>query len=114
MASFLLKTVSGQLAPLVEKYEPQLEASLRSTLSNMKAKYPGEAQVFLTNWAKLDKAVRETLSNSPVPVAPVAPSTSLFGRLNSARATAYNALKTASRGGRRRQTLRKKMKRGSK
>lgn len=62
MGSFMLNTVTSQLPKLVETYEPQIENTLRTTLRNMKAKYPNEANLFLTNWTKLNKAVQEELA----------------------------------------------------
>jgi len=61
MASFILGTVKSQLPMLIEKFEPALESGLRSSLKAMKEKHPDEAKVFLTNWAKLDAAVKSEL-----------------------------------------------------
>jgi len=50
---------------LIEKYEPQIEANLRSTLSALKVQHPDEAALFHSNWIKLDKVVRYSLAPSP-------------------------------------------------
>ena len=62
MAGFVLNTVKTQLPMLIEKFEPALEAGLRDSLKTMKAKNPQQAAFFLTNWAKLDAAVRSELA----------------------------------------------------
>ena len=59
---FVLNAVQSQLTNLVQKYEPQMEASLRSTLTKIKQSRPNEAALFLTQWSKLNKAVQETLA----------------------------------------------------
>ena len=66
MSGFMLNALKSQLPMLVEKFEPQLEAGLRSSLKTMKAKHPQEAAVFLANWTKLDAAVKSELSMPPV------------------------------------------------
>jgi hypothetical protein len=66
MSGFMLNTLKSQLPMLVEKFEPQLEAGLRSSLKTMKAQHPQEAAVFLANWTKLDAAVKSELSMPPV------------------------------------------------
>jgi len=53
-----------QIPMLVERYEPQIEANLRSTLTALKAQHPDEAALFHTNWMKLDKVVRSSLGTS--------------------------------------------------
>ena len=62
----MLNALKSQLPMLVEKFEPQLEAGLRSSLKTMKAQHPQEAAVFLANWTKLDAAVKSELSMPPV------------------------------------------------
>jgi hypothetical protein len=49
---------------LIEKSEPQIEAGLVSALKAMKTQHPEESQLFLTNWMKLDTAVRRELASS--------------------------------------------------
>lgn len=61
MASFVLNTVKSQLPMLVEKFEPALEEGLRSSLRSIKAQHPEKTAVFLTNWTKLDAAVKSEL-----------------------------------------------------
>lgn len=61
MAGFMLNTLKSQLPMLVEKFEPQLEAGLRSSLKTIKAQHPQEAAIFLANWTKLDAAVKSEL-----------------------------------------------------
>jgi hypothetical protein len=58
---FVLNAVQSQLTTLIEKYEPQLETSLRNTLTNIKQSNPNEAALFLQQWTKLNNAVQETL-----------------------------------------------------
>lgn len=66
MSGFMLNALKSQLPMLVEKFEPQLEAGLRSSLKTMKAQHPQEAAVFLANWTKLDAAVKSELAMPPV------------------------------------------------
>lgn len=61
MAAFIVNTVKTQLPTLIEKFEPTLEAGLRSSLQSMKTQYPEKTAVFLQNWKKLDAAVRSEL-----------------------------------------------------
>lgn len=62
MAGFMLNTLKSQLPMLVEKFEPALEAGLRSSLKKMKVEHPDEAKVFLANWTKLNAAVNSELA----------------------------------------------------
>lgn len=62
MSGFILNTVKSQLPMLIEKFEPALEAGLRESLKTMKMQHPEESAVFLTNWTKLDAAVRSELA----------------------------------------------------
>lgn len=68
MAAFLLNAVKSQLPMLIEKFEPELEAGLRSSLRAMKAQHPEESSVFLANWARLDSAVKAELVSRPTAV----------------------------------------------
>ena len=61
MASFVLNTVKSQLPTLIEKFEPTLEAGLRSSIQTMKVQHPQQTAIFFTNWKKLDAAVRGEL-----------------------------------------------------
>ena len=61
MAAFVLNTVKSQLPMLIEKFEPVLESSLRSSLRSMKTAHPEESALFLANWTKLDTAVKSEL-----------------------------------------------------
>jgi hypothetical protein len=49
---------------LIEKSEPQIEAGLVSALQAMKKQHPEESKIFLTNWVKLDTAIRRELGSS--------------------------------------------------
>jgi hypothetical protein len=64
MASFILGTLKAQLPLLIEKSEPQIEAGLVSALQTMKTQHPEESKIFLTNWVKLDTAIRRELGTS--------------------------------------------------
>lgn len=64
MASFILGTLKAQLPILIEKSEPQIEASLVSALKVMKTQHPEESKLFLANWVKLDTAIRRELAPS--------------------------------------------------
>ena len=59
---FVLNAVQSQLTNLVQQYEPQMEASLRTTLTKLKEARPNEAALFLTQWTKLNNAVQQTLA----------------------------------------------------
>jgi len=63
MAAFILNTIKTQLPAIVEKFEPQLEAGLRSSLKALKTQKPEEASLFLANWKKLNAAVESELIN---------------------------------------------------
>jgi hypothetical protein len=62
MAAFVLNTLKSQLPMLVERFEPTLEAGLRSSLKKIKAEHPEEAKIFLANWTKLNAAVNSELA----------------------------------------------------
>lgn len=64
MASFIVNSVKTQLPMLIEKFEPTLEAGLRSSLQTMKAQRPDQMAVFFANWKKLDAAVRSELGST--------------------------------------------------
>jgi hypothetical protein len=61
MASFILNTIKSQLPALIERSEPQIEAGLVAALQGLREQHPEEARLFLTNWTKLDRAVRAAL-----------------------------------------------------
>ena len=65
--SGLTKQATAMLPSLIQNAEPQIEQQLRTSLRGIKATKPAESQIFLTNWKKLDKAVREELG-APSPV----------------------------------------------
>jgi hypothetical protein len=67
MASFVLSTVTSKLPSLVEKFEPELENGLRTVLKKLKTEHPEEATLFLTNWSKIDKAVKQELVGATAP-----------------------------------------------
>lgn len=60
MALSLLK---NQLPGLVEKFEPEIEKALRSTLQSVKASNPDEAKLFYVNWKKLNSAIDAELGS---------------------------------------------------
>ena len=59
--SFILNTVTSQLPKLVQTYEPQIESALVTALTKIKAEHPDEAQLFLTNWRKINAHVEAVL-----------------------------------------------------
>jgi hypothetical protein len=61
-----LSFLNSQLPSLIEKFEPEIEKALRSTLKSVKASNPREADLFYTNWKRLSKAIDEELG-SPAP-----------------------------------------------
>jgi anti-sigma factor RsiW len=56
---------------LIEKFEPQIQAGLRSSLKTMKAQHPEQAALFLTNWNKLNAAVNSELAAPPMGAPPM-------------------------------------------
>jgi hypothetical protein len=56
---------------LIEKFEPQIQAGLRSSLKTMKAQHPEQAALFLTNWNKLNAAVNSELAAPPMRAPPM-------------------------------------------
>lgn len=50
-----------QIPGLIEKYEPDIAKALTGALTKLNAEQPQEAQLFLTNWKKLDDIVRKTI-----------------------------------------------------
>lgn len=64
-ASKARETALSQIPQFIEKYEPQMESTLKTALTSMP---PEETALFLTNWKKLDSIVRSTLEPSPAPV----------------------------------------------
>ena len=71
MSGFILNAVKTQLPMLIEKFEPQIQSGLRSSLKTMKAQHPKQASLFLTNWNKLDAAVKSELAGAPMAAAPM-------------------------------------------
>lgn len=67
MALSLLKS---QIVPLIEKFQPELESIFVKTIQSLKTSNPTEAELFHTNWKKLNTAV-ESQFGTPAPVAPV-------------------------------------------
>jgi len=65
MSGFILNALKSQLPMLIEKFEPQIEAGLRSSLKAMKTQHPEQASLFLANWNKLDAAVNSELGVAP-------------------------------------------------
>lgn len=59
--SGLTTQVMAMLPKLIETAEPQIEQQLRTSLRSIKATKPAESDIFLANWKKLDKAVRDEL-----------------------------------------------------
>lgn len=67
MALSLLK---GQIVPLIEKFEPELESILLKTLQSVKTSNPTEAELFYKNWKKLNTAI-ESQFGAPAQPPPV-------------------------------------------
>jgi hypothetical protein len=81
--AFLVNQLKQQMVKLIESYEPQLEAGLRSNLSSIRVSNPNEAAIFLQKWKQLDRAVVESLrppAPMPAPVRAPAPSMGFFRR----------------------------------
>ena len=55
---------SKQIPDLIQKYEPSIEKSLSVALKTLKTEHPEEAQLFLTNWKKIDSVVKSVLSSA--------------------------------------------------
>jgi len=73
--SFLIGSIKNQLPSLIEKFEPEIEEGLRNTLRSVKSSNPTEAELFYTNWKKLNAAIEQELGTpAPLP-APIAPLT---------------------------------------
>ena len=70
MSALILSALKTQLPMLVEKFQPQLESGLRSSLKTMKTQHPEHSALFLTNWNKLDAAVKSELGSAPPVGAP--------------------------------------------
>lgn len=60
-------TMLAQLPGLIETAEPQIEAALRRSLQDLRTNRPQSAQIFLTNWKKINKAVQEELPSAAQP-----------------------------------------------
>ena len=71
MSGFILNAVKTQLPMLIEKFEPQIQAGLRSSLKTMKAQHPEQAALFLANWNKLNAAVNSELAAPPMGAPPM-------------------------------------------
>ena len=52
-----------QIPNLIQKYEPQIESSLRSSLTSLRDNDLEAANLFFQNWAKIDGVVKEVLGN---------------------------------------------------
>lgn len=68
MASSILGTITSslqsQIPKLIEKTEPQLEATLMQTIQDLRTNHPDEAKLFFDNWNKLNTAVQTAFSRS--------------------------------------------------
>jgi hypothetical protein len=84
MSSWILSTVTSQLPGLIEKYEPKIESSLKTTLSSLKVSNPAEVKLFLTNWRKLNMVVEEATADV------VSPDAALQGGKRTRRKTRKN------------------------
>ena len=62
--SGLKSQIMTMLPKLIETAEPQLEIELRKSLQQIKITNPNEAQLFLTNWKKLNNVVQSELVSS--------------------------------------------------
>jgi len=65
MAAFLsgLKDQVMKMLPgIIEQNEPALESKLRELLRTIKTSNPEKAQLFLTNWRKLNTAIESELA----------------------------------------------------
>ena len=62
MKQYAIDASVMQMLGLVETAEPQIESVLRKSLRDMRAKHPQTAQVFLTNWTKINTAVQQELA----------------------------------------------------
>lgn len=53
--AFLLKKY---ILALISRFEPALESGLKSSIESLQTNHPEQAKLFLSNWDKLDTAVR--------------------------------------------------------
>jgi hypothetical protein len=67
MKKYAMDTMLAQLPGLIETAEPQIEAALRRSLQDIRTNRPQSAQIFLTNWKKINKAVQEELPSAAQP-----------------------------------------------
>lgn len=60
--------ILSKMPEFIEKYEPQMEQTLTTAITQLK-KYPEEADLFYSNWKKLDAVVRKNFDTpAPAPV----------------------------------------------
>ena len=52
-----------QIPNLIQKYEPQIESSLRSSLTALRDNDVEASVIFFQNWSKIDGVVKEVLGN---------------------------------------------------
>jgi hypothetical protein len=52
-----------QIPNLIQKYEPQIESSLRSSLTTLRENDVEASVIFLQNWTKIDGVVKDVLGN---------------------------------------------------
>ena len=79
-----LSFLNSQLPSLIEKFEPEIEKALRSTLKSVKASNPQESDLFYANWKRLNKAIDEELgSPAPTDVPAPAPAPAMAGGVSS-------------------------------
>lgn len=52
-----------QIPNLIQKYEPQIESSLRSSLTTLRDNDVEASVIFFQNWSKIDGVVKEVLGN---------------------------------------------------
>jgi hypothetical protein len=52
-----------QIPDLIQKYQPQIESSLRSSLTTLKETDVEASAIFFQNWKKIDAVVNEVLGN---------------------------------------------------
>jgi hypothetical protein len=52
-----------QIPNLIQKYEPQIESSLRNSLTTLRENDVEASAIFFQNWTKIDGVVKEVLGN---------------------------------------------------
>jgi len=81
MKKYAMDAMLAQLPALIATAQPQIEAALRRSLQDLRTKRPESAQIFLTNWKKINRAVQEELPSTQQ-------SPSFFGGVKRTRKTA--------------------------